>query len=146
MNNIPVYDGDLFSEQGILDPYPHYKAIRDLGPVVHLSAGDVPTVSRYDSVPVPKDTRLLILYGAANRDERKWDDADKFDIQRSDVRKHMAFGFGIHQCAGQHLTRLEMTCLLNAMVTRVKRIEATNSEYVVNSALRVLSKLDTTFH
>ena len=97
-------------------------------------------------VPVPKDTRLLILYGAANRDERKWDDAGKFDIQRSDVRKHMAFGFGIHQCAGQHLARLEMTCLLNAMVTRVKRIEATNAEYAVNSALRVLSKLDTTFH
>ena len=46
----PEYDQDIFSQDIILNPYPHYRAIRDLGPVVHLTATDVLTIGRYDDV------------------------------------------------------------------------------------------------
>ncbi len=99
-----------------------------------------------DGVKVEKGSRLFLLYGSANRDERQWDNPETFDIQRKNVKKQMAFGFGIHQCAGQHLARLEITCLLNAMIKKVKRIEVSNPEYKANSFLRILESLDVSFH
>jgi len=57
----------------------------------------------------------------------------------------MAFGFGIHQCAGQHLARLEMMSLLESMVAKVDTIEVSNPKYVLNNTLRVLESIDARF-
>ncbi len=45
-----------------------------------------------------------------------------FDIER-DAKDHVAFGLGVHRCAGAHLANLEMECLLDAMVRKVTTIE-----------------------
>ena len=50
MSNIPSYDVDLFTDDALAEPYDHYRAIRDLGPVVHLGAHDMLAVSRYAEV------------------------------------------------------------------------------------------------
>jgi cytochrome P450 len=50
MTSIPTYEGDLFDSDGILEPYGHYRAIRDLGPVVRLAGPDLLAVGRYDDV------------------------------------------------------------------------------------------------
>ncbi|MEM8936555.1 MAG: cytochrome P450 [Pseudomonadota bacterium] len=97
-------------------------------------------------VPIEKDTRVYAFYGSANRDERYWHNPDTFDIRRENAKRHIGFGVGIHQCAGQHLARLEMTCILKAMLDRVTYIETANPKYAVNSALRVLSSIETTLH
>jgi cytochrome P450 len=57
-------------------------------------------------VTMPKGSRVLLLTGAANRDEREYDDADRFDIERPN---HVAvgFGYGLHFCLGAALARLE---------------------------------------
>ncbi len=107
-----------------------------------LTAEDV----EIGGVMVDKDTRIFLLYASANRDERHWVDPDRFDIERADLKKQMAFGFGIHLCAGQYLARLEMTCLLNAMAKRVKRIEVKNPHFKLNSSLRIHESLDVTFN
>lgn len=64
---------------------------------------------------VPQGARVMLLYGSANRDERHYDDPDRFDIMR-DARDHLAWGSGPHMCAGMHLARLEMEVLLEALV------------------------------
>ena len=64
---------------------------------------------------VPAGARLMLLYGCANRDERRYDDPDRFDIRR-DARDHLAWGTGPHMCAGMHLARIEMEVLLEALV------------------------------
>jgi cytochrome P450 len=46
----PTYSDDFFSEEFMLDPHPHYRAMRDLGPVVHLESCDVLALSRFDDV------------------------------------------------------------------------------------------------
>ncbi|MGH8976649.1 MAG: cytochrome P450 [Acidimicrobiia bacterium] len=56
--------------------------------------------------PVPADSKVLLLTGAAGRDERKYPDADRFDIHRN-LDHHVAFGYGIHFCLGAALARLE---------------------------------------
>ena len=54
---------------------------------------------------------------AANRDPRRFDNPDVLDIRRN-ARGQLGFGFGIHQCLGQHLARAEMRVTLPALLTR----------------------------
>lgn len=64
---------------------------------------------------VPGD-HLLLLWGSANRDERHLDHPDELDLDRPGVRQHLAFGKGMHFCAGSALARLEATTVLRTVV------------------------------
>ena len=55
---------------------------------------------------VPEGSIMLLLNGAANRDERHWTDPDRFDVHR-DEGAHLSFGYGLHFCLGAALARLE---------------------------------------
>jgi cytochrome P450 len=55
---------------------------------------------------IPGDASVFVLLGSANRDEAKFPDPDRFNIQR-DASEHLAFGFGTHYCLGAGLARLE---------------------------------------
>ena len=68
-----------------------------------------------DGTVVPAGARVMLLYGCANRDERRYADPDAFDITR-DARDQLAWGTGPHMCAGMNLARLEMEVLLEALV------------------------------
>jgi cytochrome P450 len=63
-------------------------------------------------------TKVLLLLGSANRDERAWDDPDRFDITRERTTQHLAFGHGIHVCLGAALARLEMRVSLEEIHRR----------------------------
>jgi cytochrome P450 len=74
-------------------------------------------------VIVPKDSRVMVLYGCANRDERKYPDPDRFDIDRNPT-DHLAFGYGMHACVGQPLARIEGHAMLRALVRRGNTLRA----------------------
>src|SRR5262245_49444521 len=57
---------------------------------------------------MPAGAKVLLLLGSANRDDRVWDRADVFDIDRAWPTHHVGFGHGIHVCLGAALARLEM--------------------------------------
>jgi cytochrome P450 len=71
---------------------------------------------------IAADEKVAAFMGSANRDPRRWDDADVFDIERK-VTGHMGFGAGIHGCVGQPLARLEGEALLSALTRKAKTIE-----------------------
>lgn len=96
-----------------------------------------------DGTPLPAGTRVLLLYASANRDERRWNEPDRFDIGR-DTSGHMGFGAGRHACAGMHLAKVEITCLMRAMLASVKSFEADEPVRAVNNLLRGLSSLPVT--
>jgi cytochrome P450 len=73
---------------------------------------------------VPEGTRCGLLFAAANRDPRKWDEPERFDIRR-DLRGHVGWGQGIHMCVGKALAQMEADALLGEIVRRVARIEPT---------------------
>lgn len=89
----------------------------------------------FEDVVIPEGSRAIILYASANRDERKWDNPDVFDITRKSS-SHVAFGYGVHTCAGMHLAKLEMTALLTAMLERVTSFKAGTPTLVANNTLR----------
>jgi cholest-4-en-3-one 26-monooxygenase len=62
--------------------------------------------------------KLLLLYPSANRDEGHFDQPDVFDIHRQ-PNDHVAFGFGSHFCLGNNLAVLEITIMLDRLLTRL---------------------------
>jgi cytochrome P450 len=63
-----------------------------------------------------------LLTGSANRDERKFPDADRFDVRRQ-IDHHVTFGYGIHFCLGAALARLEGRVALEEVLKRFPRWE-----------------------
>src|SRR5579884_703530 len=66
---------------------------------------------------VPAGSAMLFVVSAANRDDRRWEGADRFDIHRK-VGQHLAFGYGIHYCLGAALARLEGRIALDELLNR----------------------------
>ncbi len=75
-------------------------------------------------VLIPEGSKVLLFLAAANRDPRRWSEPDTFDIQRQ-ASGHVGFGFGIHQCLGQMVARLEAEMILNALILRVESFRLT---------------------
>ena len=73
-------------------------------------------------VNLPAGSHLLLLWGAANRDPAVFSDPDTVDIERSDSRRQVAFGKGIHFCVGSALAKLEATVAITALLERSTRI------------------------
>lgn len=88
-----------------------------------------------DGTTIPAGDRVLVLFGSANRDERRFPDPDRFDVTR-DAKDHLGFGHGVHRCAGSYLAELEMQALLRAMATRVRRIDIGEPTIALNNVLR----------
>jgi cytochrome P450 len=66
---------------------------------------------------IPKDTRVMLSYGSADRDPRRYDGAD--DVHLDTKAVHFAFGRGPHRCLGSHLARLELRLILEEWHTRI---------------------------
>jgi 4-methoxybenzoate monooxygenase (O-demethylating) len=94
-----------------------------------------------EGVTVPEGSKLLLFFAAANRDPRRWDAPDVFNIDRV-TSGHLGFGFGIHQCLGQMMARMEAEVLLEALLPRVKRIRLTAAPVRrINNTLHALASL-----
>jgi cytochrome P450 len=96
--------------------------------------------------PVPAGALLSVIVGSANRDERHYDDPDRFQLRRKND-DHLAFGFGEHFCAGSHLALLEARTALNALLDRLPNLRLDRSEEfnVVGLAFRSPDKLPVLF-
>jgi cytochrome P450 len=97
-------------------------------------------------VRLPEGEKILMFFGAANRDPARWENPDKFDIARV-TSGHVGFGGGIHMCVGQLLARLEGEVILSALAERVARIELiAQPRRRYNNTLRGLAALPIRLH
>ena len=71
----------------------------------------------YHGLRIPANSRVLLLAGSANRDERQFTDPDRFDIHRHN-EQHLAFGLGAHFCIGSALARMEGRIALEEVLHR----------------------------
>jgi 4-methoxybenzoate monooxygenase (O-demethylating) len=75
-----------------------------------------------DELVIPKGERCGLMFGAANRDPRRWLQPDRFDVRR-DNRAHLGWGQGVHACVGRVLAGLEADALLGAVARHIEAFE-----------------------
>ncbi len=95
-------------------------------------------------VAVPRGSNILLLLGSANRDETVFREPARFDVQRTDARSHLAFGYGIHACVGQRLAKVEFEIALGELTRRLPglRLAANQTfDFGRNTSFRVPTAL-----
>ena len=86
-------------------------------------AGRIATVDvPIDDMVVPAGTRVGLMFAAANRDPRFWDDPLTYKVGR-DLKHSLGFGYGVHACVGRTLAYMEADALFGALVRELDRIE-----------------------
>ena len=96
-------------------------------------------------ITIPEGEKVLMFLGAANRDPRRWEQPDTYDITRK-VSGHVGFGSGIHMCVGQLVARLEGEAVLTALACKVGSITMSGApKRRYNNTLRGLESLPVTF-
>ena len=86
-------------------------------PTGHANARYVTEDTDYYGTTLPAGSSVLLIMASANRDPRRFEDPDTYDILRKDVQ-HLTFGYGLHFCLGTHLARLEGRVALDELLNR----------------------------
>ena len=106
-------------------------------------------------VDIPVGTIVMVLPGAANRDPRRFENPHEFQLDRKNVREHMAFARGVHSCPGAPLARVEGRVSIERILDRMSEINISEAQhgparerrytYEPTYILRGLSELHLTF-
>ncbi len=90
---------------------------------------------------IPAGSTVLVGYGSANRDERKWEAPDEFRIDRRDVvRNQLGFGFGTHTCVGAPLARQEAQIVFNRIFDRLENLALDTDPEAITHVPRSLNQ------
>jgi cytochrome P450 len=108
---------ELLANDPALAPAAVEELVRFDPPIQTLARTATRPVEAHGAV-IPEGGRVALLWGSANRDERRWPDADRVDIQRR-AERHLAFGDGIHHCLGAPLARLEAQIVFEELFQRI---------------------------
>ncbi|QKV96575.1 cytochrome P450 [Streptomyces sp. NA02950] len=105
------------------DPALLPKAVEELLRFFSISDSGTARVALEDielgGVTIRAGEGILPLNNAANHDETVFPEPDRLDVHRREVRSHLAFGYGIHQCIGQNLARLELEIVYGTLFRRI---------------------------
>lgn len=100
-------------------------------------------------VTLPEGAHLLLVYGSGNDDETVFPDPRKFDMDRPNIGRHVAFGGGPHRCVGLALARMEVKVMAREIVRRMDDIQLAiplaEVAYVPTVAVRSIESLPITF-
>ena len=98
--------------------------LRFEAPVQHFTRTTTEEVSMH-GIRIPHGSKVVLLYGAANRDPREWIDPERLDLSR-EPKRHVAFGEGIHFCLGAPIARLEGRIALEALLPHLRNYRLTD--------------------
>ena len=100
-------------------------------------------------VTIPENAICFARFASANQDERQFEDAARFDITRTNLKDHVAFGKGIHHCLGAALARREMNIGFKVIFERLQNFRlaegAGEPQFAPNALLHGLTGLSVAF-
>lgn len=92
-------------------------------PPTHSLLRETTVSTKVSGVTIPEGSLVLLMLGAANRDPLKFSEPDTFDMERANIKEHVAFGAGPHACIGAALARLEIQIALEHLIGRFSRVQ-----------------------
>jgi len=110
---IPLLQTDPTLLRGVVEELLRYLSIADTVPT-RIALADI---ELDDGVRIRAGEGVVILIAAANHDERTFAHPETFDPERT-TRQHIAFGYGVHQCLGQNLVRVELEVVFRTLFAR----------------------------
>jgi cytochrome P450 len=130
---------ELLRSRPNLIPRAIHEAIRIESPVQFFSRVATED-TEIDGTPIKAGSRVFVIYAAGNRDPRRFENPNRFQIER-DSTDHVGFGHSAHRCVGMNLALMEITAMLTALVGKVRAIELIDAKRADNAILRGFEKL-----
>ena len=119
--------------------------IRMISPVIYMRRTATED-TEIGAQKIAAGEKIIMYYGAANRDPAIFPDPDKLDIRRANASKNIAFGFGPHVCIGKRVAQLQLEEVYRQLLTRLPDIEyAGGIEMAPNNFVHAIRKLPVRF-
>ena len=107
-----------------------HEAVRMVSPVIYMRR----TATQNCEVrgqKIAKGEKVLVYYGAANRDPAIFENPDNFDIHRRNAKDHIAFGTGIHVCLGQRVANMQLEAAYRQILSRFPNANWTGEQTIL---------------
>jgi cytochrome P450 len=113
------------------------EALRIESPVQGLSRQAIQD-TEINGTLIPKGSFIWVMYAAANRDPKNWNQPDDFNIHREELKQTMAFGKYVHYCIGAPLARMEARIAFTSLLTRLQNIHFSEKNDFTHGASHVI--------
>ncbi len=123
----------VLSDRSLI-PQMNHEALRLISPVIHMRRTAMEDTELHGQ-KIAKDEKVVLWYGAANRDASVFPDPDRMDITRENVEKHLAFGHGVHKCLGFRVAQMQLRIASEKILERFPNIHWTGKQKIAPNAL-----------
>lgn len=121
------------------------EAIRMVAPVMHMRR-TATCDTQIGAQSVGEGEKVVMWYGAANRDPAVFENPDQFDIERANAKQQVAFGFGKHMCIGHRVARMQLESVFQQMLTRFPSMKYSGGiDIAPNNFVHAIRKLPVRF-
>ena len=128
-------------EDPSLIPKMSEEALRMVSPVIHMRRTALED-TELNGQKIAKDEKVVLWYGAANRDPSIFPNPDVFDMHRSNVNNHIAFGHGVHKCLGSRIAKMQLRLAFERIFERFPNITWTGKQKISpNPLVHAISSL-----
>ena len=140
MTEWPDQRAMVLEDPGLI-PQMSAEALRMISPVKHMRRTAL-VDTQLNGQNIAKDEKVVMWYGAGNRDPDIFPNPDVFDLTRENVGKHIAFGHGVHKCLGSRIAQMQLRVAYEQVFARFPNIEFTGDMKIAPNALvHAISKL-----
>jgi cytochrome P450 len=133
----PDVEARIRAEGALLEPF--IEEVLRLESPLHGHFRLVRRDTEVAGVPLTQGSRVMLLWGAANRDGDEFPNPDAIDLGRRNAKAHLAFGLGIHHCIGAALARLEARLVFETLLARTSRLRLADGKIAHVPSLLVRS-------
>jgi cytochrome P450 len=133
MNEFPDQRAMVLEDPSLI-PQMSEEALRMVSPVIHMRRTATED-AEINGQKIAEDEKVVLWYGAANRDPDVFPNPDTFDMHRPNVEKHLAFGHGVHKYLGSRIAKMQLRLAFERIFERFPDITWTGKQTISPNAL-----------
>ena len=128
LTQFPEQRQQVLNDRSLIDRMSH-EALRMVSPVMQMRRTATED-AEIAGQRIAKDEKVVMWYGAANRDPEMFPNPDQFDLERDNIDKHLAFGHGVHKCLGNRIAQMQLKMAYERILERFPNIHWTGKQKI----------------